>query len=123
MASNELTLCELAGALAGYLLVQPVLDERHILQLCVAPPFRRRGIARRLLQPLLAEAEAQHWALLLEVRAGNSAAIALYRNLGFVASGRRKNYYANRGDAGTEDALLMQWQPKQKIQSEQEPHP
>ena len=39
----------------------------------------------------------------LEVRAGNSAAQALYRRCGFVVEGRRRRYYASP----VEDALLM----------------
>ncbi|HOP41586.1 MAG TPA: GNAT family N-acetyltransferase, partial [Geobacteraceae bacterium] len=38
----------------------------------------------------------------LEVRPSNAAAIALYRHVGFVATGRRKRYYENG-----EDAILM----------------
>lgn len=38
----------------------------------------------------------------LEVRAKNSAAVALYEGLGFTLVGRRKRYYPD-----SEDALLM----------------
>ena len=41
--------------------------------------------------------------LMLEVRASNAPAIALYEKHGFAAVGRRKNYY----DAPKEDAILM----------------
>ena len=41
--------------------------------------------------------------LMLEVRASNAPAIALYEKHGFAAVGRRKNYY----DAPREDAVLM----------------
>ena len=40
----------------------------------------------------------------LEVRAQNSAAQALYRSLGFVQTGLRRNFYATPAD----DAVLMQ---------------
>ena len=39
---------------------------------------------------------------MLEVRASNMAAVALYEQLGFQHVGRRKGYYADG-----EDALLM----------------
>ena len=39
----------------------------------------------------------------LEVRAGNEAAQALYRHFGFEVTGRRRNYYREP----TEDALVM----------------
>ena len=38
----------------------------------------------------------------LEVKASNSAALALYEKFGFVRCGLRKKYYHN-----TEDAVLM----------------
>ena len=45
--------------------------------------------------------------LLLEVRAGNAAAIGLYRKYGFIETGRRKNYYP-LPEGGYEDAILME---------------
>ncbi|MCI4054270.1 hypothetical protein MM710_39410, partial [Klebsiella pneumoniae] len=45
--------------------------------------------------------------LLLEVRAGNTAAQALYAAHGFSIAGRRKNYY-RATDGQTEDAVLME---------------
>ena len=41
--------------------------------------------------------------LMLEVRASNAPAIALYEKHGFAAVGRRKNYY----ESPKEDAVLM----------------
>ena len=40
----------------------------------------------------------------LEVRHSNKAAIALYRQLGFIETGRRRNYYEQG-----EDAILMEY--------------
>jgi ribosomal-protein-alanine N-acetyltransferase len=42
-------------------------------------------------------------AIELEVRAGNLAALTLYRRFGFVEVGRRKGYYRDPA----EDAVLM----------------
>ena len=68
---------------------------------------RRQGLALTLLQQaLVALAEAGGKVCSLEVRAGNRAAEALYRRLGFKVVGRRKQYY-RRGN-GREDAILMQ---------------
>ena len=47
---------------------------------------------------------AQITDVLLEVRASNAAALAVYRALGFAATGRRPRYYADP----PEDALLLQ---------------
>ena len=77
--------------------------ELHVLNLATAPRFRRRGVAARLLAAALDEAAGRGLErALLEVRAGNAAAIALYRRFGFRESGRRTRYYPDG-----EDALLM----------------
>ncbi|NLV24899.1 MAG: ribosomal protein S18-alanine N-acetyltransferase [Deltaproteobacteria bacterium] len=88
---------------AGYLCYHLLLEEISIINLAVAPRFRRRGVARRLLENALFHGEKVRLAF-LEVRIGNAGAIALYRSCGFRESGVRKAYY---GDG--EDALLMEW--------------
>ena len=65
--------------------------EREILNIAVAPRFRRQGIAGVLLHQQL----ASDCTCFLEVRESNVAAQTLYRKFGFVEVGRRKNYYAN----------------------------
>ena len=70
----------------------------------VAPAERRRGIARRLVLAFAAAAkERGATEVHLELRAGNSSALALYQRGGFACVGRRKKYYAH----GNEDAVLM----------------
>ncbi|WP_307856846.1 tRNA (adenosine(37)-N6)-threonylcarbamoyltransferase complex dimerization subunit type 1 TsaB [Mycolicibacter acidiphilus] len=58
-----------------------------------------RGIGRRLLETLLEFAGDA--VVYLEVRTDNEAAIALYRDVGFVDIGLRKRYYRNGADAYT----------------------
>lgn len=80
-----------------------VADEVHVLNVATDPRHRRRGHARALLEALMADARAGSARILqLEVRASNTAAIALYERFGFCAVGTRPRYY----DDG-EDALLM----------------
>ncbi len=83
--------------------------ELEVLYLLVAKSLRQQGLAKRLL--VFAEQQArakQAERLLLEVRASNSAALALYQKQGFIQDGRRKNYYASQASpTGKEDALLM----------------
>ena len=92
------------GTVAGYVGSQSVWGEADMMNLAVAPAYRRRGVARALLAALEQALDArQVGSLCLEVRAGNAPAIALYEKLGFREVGRRKNYYR----AEHEDALLM----------------
>ena len=94
----------LNGAIIGVIIGWLIVDELHIVTLSVHPEHRRRGVARRLVRAALAEA-GQRGAIsaTLEVRVGNRAAQALYRDFGFKIVGRRPNYYQDNG----EDALLM----------------
>jgi ribosomal-protein-alanine N-acetyltransferase len=90
--------------IVGIIVMWLVLDEAHIATLAVHPDFRREGIGKRLLVVAL-QAAIQNGArqALLEVRANNQAAQALYRQFGFDVSGRRPRYYRDN----QEDALLM----------------
>ncbi len=92
-----------AGALLAYCFVQVLLPEFEIQSLAVSPPSRRAGIGRFLVGAVIDRArEAGAVKVLLEVRAGNSAAAALYRSMGFVEDTVREGYY----DDG-ENAVLM----------------
>jgi len=94
--------------LAGYIFSRDILDEVHIMQVAVSPKFRRRGIAEALSKMLMQEKQGR--TLMLEVRASNFAAQALYEKLGFTRSGVRKDYYvpAAKGEP-REDAVLMHY--------------
>ncbi|SHK71548.1 ribosomal-protein-alanine N-acetyltransferase [Marinobacter antarcticus] len=94
------------GSLAGYVVVSYVLDEVHLLNLCVHPGFRGRGAGRLLLRHLLAEAARECMnQVILEVRLSNNVASKLYRNEGFEEIGRRPRYYP--AASGWEDARVM----------------
>ena len=93
------------GALAGYvvLLVPPVeVDVVELLRIAVAPDGRRTGIGGQLMTAALARCAGR--TVLLEVAAGNEAAIGLYGGFGFEEISRRRGYYA-----GGEDAVIMRW--------------
>jgi ribosomal-protein-alanine N-acetyltransferase len=89
-----------AGRLLGYALFWHVVDELQLLNVAVAIPARRRGIGRALVEDLVTYART-HAAVrvLLEVRASNTAAIALYDQLGFARFNVRERYYADGEDA------------------------
>jgi ribosomal-protein-alanine N-acetyltransferase len=90
--------------LVAMLVMWLILDEAHIATLAVHPEFRHQGIARRLLQTALNTSYNEGACrAFLEVRAGNEAALTMYRALGFEVVGRRLRYYHDND----EDALLM----------------
>lgn len=98
---------EQRGGLAGFVITRAAADEAEILSIAVEPRRRGRGIGARLVE---ARCEALVLAriakVFLEVEAGNLAALALYRRLGFVEIGRRVGYY--RAASGErQDAVTM----------------
>jgi [ribosomal protein S18]-alanine N-acetyltransferase len=98
------TIAETAGGVVGYSVAWAIGDEAELANLAVAPTHRGTGIAKRLLDHLLAELDARGGAnVYLEVRDSNAAAQALYRSRGFTAAGRRKGYYRKPA----EDAVVM----------------
>lgn len=103
-----LVLDHAAGPLAA-VVYSRVLDLGEIQNVIADPGYRRRGLARHVLSEVLAQLRAEGAErCLLEVRASNAPAIALYRRCGFVEDGRRRNYYPL--GSGREDALLMSLQ-------------
>jgi ribosomal-protein-alanine N-acetyltransferase len=107
LTDNPASRCWVAeqdGRVVGMLVAWFLVDEAHIATLATHPDFRRRGIARELLaHALRSMAEEGAASSLLEVREGNAAAQAMYRQFGYEAVGRRRNYYKDNG----EDAILM----------------
>ena len=92
------------GKLLGYIGSQSVLGQSDMMNVAVHPDHRRRGIAEALILALSRDLQAQgNTCLMLEVRASNAPAIALYEKLGFTQVGLRKNYYRHP----KEDALIL----------------
>lgn len=98
---------EYKGEVVAYGILSAILDESHLLNLCVSPRFQGRGFGRQMMQKLIDEARQQGAdTLFLEVRPSNTSALRLYDSMGFNEIGRRKNYYpAAKGRR--EDALLL----------------
>lgn len=90
--------------IVGFIAARFAGDEVHINNVAVRPAFRLRGIGAALLGSVLKEgARMGARSAILEVRAANMAAQALYSRLGFRLIGRRKGYYTDP----PEDALVM----------------
>ena len=95
-----------SGELVGYVMASSIFEDGEILRIAVHPLFKKKGLASLLLKTLFQKCKTlgvQDW--FLEVRAGNIAAISLYKKLGFIPLGRRRNYYSTPN--GKEDALTM----------------
>ena len=74
------------------------------MNIAVAPAYRRRGIARGMMERLFeVTARDVRRGYTLEVRVSNESAIRLYEALGFRARGIRRGYYTDN----REDALIM----------------
>jgi [ribosomal protein S18]-alanine N-acetyltransferase len=94
-----------ARGVLGFLLAWRAADELHLTDLGVSAVERRRGVGHALVRDLMREGRASAARIIvLEVRATNTPALALYGSLGFVELGRRVRYYADTG----EDAVVMQ---------------
>ncbi|MBN2371919.1 MAG: ribosomal protein S18-alanine N-acetyltransferase [Vicinamibacteria bacterium] len=89
----------------AFCVFQTAADELHIHKLCVHPQKRRRGLGRLLIKSALSlGARRGARRAVLEVRAGNTAALRLYAALGFQSVARRGDYYLQP----VEDALVME---------------
>ena len=74
-------------------------NEFELLNLVVAPEFRRQKLGSALLDA----AGIARGAWFLEVRASNQAAQEFYRQAGFAVMGNRKKYYEHP----VEDAIVL----------------
>ena len=95
---------EIEGKIAGYVGSEAVLDSADMMNIAVAPEFRRQGIGVALVNGLCSRLQSKSVAfLMLEVRVSNKSAIAMYEKLGFLQVGLRPRYYCNP----REDAFVM----------------
>ena len=105
--SNPLSLWFVAvenGCVIGYIGSQTVLDAADMMNVAVAPQYRRQGIAEQLVLSLVSALRDDKVKFLsLEVRVSNMPAISLYEKLGFQQVGLRPGYYRNP----KEDAIIM----------------
>ncbi len=94
------------GQITGYVCVRTILDLTHLMNIAVAPEFRRKGIASMLLKDVIGELKRlkPDTRLTLEVRQSNIAAIRFYERFGFKTTGKRNGYYQSPPD----NAIIME---------------
>jgi ribosomal-protein-alanine N-acetyltransferase len=102
---------ETGRGMAGYLIGREVAGTGEVLNLAVAPEFRRRGVGGALLEAGLAALRRRKVEeVFLEVRESNIEAQALYVGHGFRPVGQRAAYYRNP----REDALVLRLELEQR---------
>ena len=99
----EFTVALVGQTVAGFLVWRPLAPgECEVLNLVVALPFRRQGIARELLKPLLNLRDNE---IFLEVRESNQAARIFYKSMEFREVNVRRKYY----ESPLETAIVMKF--------------
>lgn len=105
----DILVCDDYGTVAGNVVILYRQGSRRarIYSLVVHPNYRRRGIARTLIEEAEKTALARRCDRLgLEVRTDNLTALRLYQSLGYEAAGRIDNYYEDHAAAVRLEKLL-----------------
>ena len=96
------------NTVTGYCLYQVIFEQAEILRIGTHPDYQRQGIASQIFARLNTELRKhQVESLLLEVRADNTPAIALYEQQELALIHKRKGYYQTPHQPAI-DALIMQ---------------
>ena len=112
--SIDLLVVYQSDTVVGYCLYQMMFEQAEILRIGTHPNYQRQGIASNLVAELNQQLQALTVeSLLLEVRADNLPAIALYEQQGFETIHQRKGYYKTAHKPAV-DALIMQLNYKNK---------
>jgi len=105
-ATQRVLLVAEESTIAGFIIVRTLGPEWELENVAVLPGARGRGIGSELISAVLTQARHRHAeSIVLEVRASNAAARALYLHSGFAEIGQRLGYYANP----SEDAVLYRF--------------
>lgn len=92
------------GVVCGYICANMLYDFAEIIDLAVDQSFRRKHIAKKLMDEFFCACKAKGISTaVLEVASKNTPAIALYNGFGFKTDRIVKNYYNNPRD----DAFCM----------------
>ena len=106
VTAYQSTVIEVQGQVAGFCILQPVLDEANLLLMAIDPAQQGQGLGYQLLEASVAMLKNNPVQIFLEVRESNQAAIKLYEKSGFHQIDLRKNYYPN-ANSSREHAIIM----------------
>jgi ribosomal-protein-alanine N-acetyltransferase len=85
---------EAAGELVGFCVVNMEVQTGYVVTLDVAPAWRRRGLARRLMEDVEAKVGAAGGVgMALHVFNGNTAAMQFYESMGYGRVGMAEGFY------------------------------
>jgi len=88
------------NSIVGYAILGEEEGKDYLLSIAIHPKKRNQGFATSLLKFLEFKCyEKGLTKLTLEVRVNNKKAIAMYKNLGFVEVGKKKDFYEDGADA------------------------
>ena len=106
VTAYQSTVFEVQGQVAGFCILQPVLDEANLLLMAIDPAQQGQGLGYQLLEASVAMLKNNPVQIFLEVRESNQAAIKLYEKSGFHQIDLRKNYYPN-ANGSREHAIMV----------------
>ena len=106
VTAYQSTVIEVQGQMAGFCILQPVLDEANLLLMAIDPAQQGQGLGYQLLEASVVMLKNNPVQIFLEVRESNQAAIKLYEKSGFHQIDLRKNYYPN-SNGSREHAIIM----------------
>lgn len=99
-------MCDDKEQIVSFVVLQKVVDELHLLNICVQRQQQGQGLGTTMLNHVIQQAKQLGSVLIvLEVRRSNNKAQSLYSQAGFNEMAVRRDYYP--AAQGREDAILM----------------
>lgn len=103
-AEHQFIVAQRDSEVIGYAAYFVQMGEARITNIAVAPDYRRKSIAKKLINYILEiVGKTDCLYIFLDVRPSNQAAIDLYRKFGFEKAYIRPDYY----ESPPEDAMVM----------------
>ena len=112
LAGSKEYIIQAYGQEVGFLHTRRVnKDTLHIMNFCFLPEYQNKGLGTKTLNNVIRKAnEDGYLYITLKVRETNLKAISVYKNIGFIETGRDKRYYRDT----KEDALRMTYGVKKE---------